>query len=618
MTDLLLINFVLFLPLFVFIISQLFNGKSKSFVGIIFATSCLIGLFLSIWAFANNSSSEPQIFKLPWFSIGKNDFVISLITDRYVYQMLILVNFISLMVGIFSIEYMRKEPAINRYFGFIGFFLFAMNGIILSGNLFQMYFFWELVGFSSYLLIGFWYEKPKAILASKKAFLMNRVGDICFLIGIFLCFQKFGDTEISHLIYSPKLADNGTVVGLLLFGGCMAKSAQFPLHTWLPDAMEGPTPISALIHAATMVAAGIYLIIRIFPVFSPDALTFISVIGCISMVMAAVKAFMQTDIKKVLAYSTISQLGLMVMAVGGAAPNLAFNHLLMHGFFKAGLFLSAGSVIHSIHQANHEIDAQNMYLMGGLRQKLTITFWAYCFCAAAMVGLPLFSGFITKDQIVELWHFKSGIFNNIIFSLLLITTLLSAAYMVRQIFLVFFGKTRSVELQNIEIKEDSFLIKMPIIILAFASTFIGASFFGIELGGINFIAFLCTTLTIIGLYLAYFFREKLMHFTNYQSKIDQFYQRFVVNFFVKISNKISKFDALIFDGFTKLASGSTVFISNIVKWFDESIIDGLVSFMAWLMNRFGKSFNKLQSGQFQWYISAMVLILIILFMVVKV
>lgn len=612
MADINLILLILILPLIAFATIPLFKNKFKDLSGVSFCTICLISLILSIISYKNNLYLPQKSFTFPWFTIGEKPISVSFLLDNYTYKMLVLVNCISLLVGLFSIEYMRNDTAKNRYFGFIGLFLFSMIGIIISGNLFQMYFFWELVGFSSYLLIGFWFTKPKAIDASKKAFLMNRIGDICFLIGIFMCFQQYGTVEILSFLNSNKI-ENQTLIGLLLFGGCVAKSAQFPLYTWLPDAMEGPTPVSALIHAATMVAAGIYLIIRVFSIFTPQALIIISLIGSVSMLMGGVKAIFQSDIKKVLAYSTISQLGLMVLAVGASAPNLAFNHLIFHGFFKAGLFLSAGSVIHAIHHAQPKIDAQNMNLMGGLKKNLPLTFIAYSICAAAMIGMPFFSGFISKDLIIEGWAEKSGFFSQIIFSSLLISSLLSAIYMGRQAWLIFMGENRSADLEQIKIKESVIWIKVPLLFLATCSTFLIAPVFGVEIPNINFIAILSTIIAISGLISVYFFRQKLIFSGEYSSNIDALYDKIFVKSSLFFARKISWFDKYIFDGFTKLITYITVELGIIIKWFDENIVDGMVNLAAKLTNRIGKNFTKMQSGQFQWYISAMVILLILIF-----
>jgi NADH-quinone oxidoreductase subunit L len=612
MADINLILLILVLPLIAFATIPLFKNKFKDWSGILFCTICLFTLILSVFSYKNNINFPQKSISFAWFNIGEKPISVSFLLDNYTYKMLILVNCISLLVGLFSIEYMRKDAAKNRYFGFIGLFLFSMIGIIISGNLFQMYFFWELVGFSSYLLIGFWFTKPEAIEASKKAFLMNRIGDICFLIGIFLCFQQYGNVEINSFLSTNK-SENQTLIGLLLFSGCIAKSAQFPLHTWLPDAMEGPTPVSALIHAATMVAAGIYLIIRVFPVFTPHALMVISVIGCVSLLMGGAKAIFQSDIKKVLAYSTISQLGLMVLAVGASAPALAFNHLIFHAFFKAGLFLSAGSVIHAIHHAQPKLDAQNMNLMGGLRTKLPLTFSAYSICAAAMIGLPFFSGFISKDSIIEAWAHKPGFFNQIIFISLLISSLLSAIYMGRQALLVFMGENRSADLEQVVIKENAIWIKLPLLFLAICSTFLIAPIYAVSLPTINFIAILSTIIAISGLILVYIFRQKLIFSGEYSSKIDAFYDKIIAKSNLIFAGKISWFDQYILDGFINLVTYITVELAVIIKWCDENIVDGMVNLAAKLTNRIGKNFTKMQSGQFQWYISAMVILLILIF-----
>jgi NADH-quinone oxidoreductase subunit L len=488
-----------------------------------------------------------------------------------------------------------------------------MIGILLSGNLFQMYFFWELVGFSSYLLIGFWYTKKEAIEASKKAFIMNRFGDICLLIGIFMVLEQQGNVDILTLAKFSE-TQKSTLLGLLLFGGCIAKSAQFPLHTWLPDAMEGPTPVSALIHAATMVAAGIYLIIRVSPVFNPEALQIITIIGCISMLMAGSKAILQSDIKKVLAYSTISQLGLMVVAVGGGAPNLAFNHLITHAFFKAGLFLCAGTVIYSIHHTKPKIDAQNMYLMGGLRKEMPITFICFVLCTCSMIGLPFFSGFVTKDSIIELWHEKEAFGAKIVFISLLISSVLSAFYMGRQLFLVFINEKQEDDKVRITEKHNSIFIKLPIIILAVLSTFLILLILKLEVFHFNLIALINTILVLSGLYLVYFFRKKISNPVKYHSIIDQFYDTVIAKNTIKISTNISNFDTNIFDGATKLATNCSLIVANIIDWFDVNLIDGLVNFTAKLSNKIGSSFTKIQSGQFQWYISAIIVLLLIVFL----
>ncbi|NMB80949.1 MAG: NADH-quinone oxidoreductase subunit L, partial [Ignavibacteria bacterium] len=314
--------------------------------------------------------------------------------DNVTVIMLFVVNLISMLVHIFSIEYMHGDQRYTRYFANLGLFTFSMLGIVLTHNLLMMYIFWELVGLSSYLLIGHWYEKKSAADAAKKAFIVNRIGDIGMFIGILILFTHYKtftfDTIFSQ-ISQGNIPFNSeawlTAAGILVFMGAVGKSAQFPLHVWLPDAMEGPTPVSALIHAATMVAAGVYLVTRIFVMLTADAMLVIAVVGAFTSLVAATIALTQNDIKKVLAYSTVSQLGYMIMSLGVGAYVFAFFHLVTHAFFKACLFLGSGSVIHAMH---HEQDIRNM---GGLRKKLPLTYATFLISTIAISGIPLTSGF---------------------------------------------------------------------------------------------------------------------------------------------------------------------------------------------------------------------------------
>ncbi len=613
MPDINLLSYILLFPLISFIICQILGRKFQNISGYIFCLFTIITFLLSFLLFKNNQQITSKSLSYSWFSIAKYNFNFSVLLDNYTYKMLLLINFISFLVGLFSIKYMEKDEAKSRYFGFISLFIFAMEGIVISGNLFQMYFFWEMVGFCSYLLIGFWYKKSEAIIAAKKAFIINRIGDICLLFGIFMLFYYQGNSQIESLKLGLKINENQTLIGLLLFGGCVAKSAQFPLHTWLPDAMEGPTPVSALIHAATMVAAGIYLIIRIFPIFTENALMVIAIIGCISMLMGGTKAIFQSDIKKVLAYSTISQLGLMVLAVGGRQPDFAFNHLLTHAFFKAGLFLGAGSVIYAVHKANPIIDAQNMLTMGGFRSKMPITFFAFLSCSAAMIGLPFFTGFITKDLIIETWQHKAGLFANLIFISLLISTLLSAVYMGRQIWLVFLKSPASENATKENLSESPWQIIVPITILAAFSTFIIIPLLEIDWPAINSTAILSTGVALIGLLFVHFQKQKLVTL-KFESKIDKFYHKLFVNNNLYLAEKINYFDIKIFDGITKVITSFSISISKIMSWSDTNLVDGSVSFLVKLTGFIGKRFNKLQSGAIQWYFSAIVILIFVIYL----
>ncbi|MBP9120120.1 MAG: NADH-quinone oxidoreductase subunit L, partial [Ignavibacterium sp.] len=365
---------ILFLPLLGFAVTLLLGKKIKSiYLFEVFLIS--IVLIASIVLAFNKLSyfiDDKIVSELEWFRLS-DSLVIKLgfLLDNITVLMLFVVALISALVHYFSIAYMKGDERYNRYFAYLGIFTFSMNGIVLTNNILMMYIFWELVGLSSYLLIGFWFEKKSAADAGKKAFLVNRIGDIGMFAGIlilFLTYNTFSFDTIFQAIGTGKLPFNSdfwlSVTGILLFMGAIGKSAQFPLHVWLPDAMEGPTPVSALIHAATMVAAGVYLTIRIFGLLTADAMMFIAVIGMLSAFIPATIALTQNDIKKVLAYSTVSQLGYMVMALGVGAYKFAFFHLVTHAFFKACLFLGSGSVIHAMH---HEQDIRNM---GGLKKKL--------------------------------------------------------------------------------------------------------------------------------------------------------------------------------------------------------------------------------------------------------
>lgn len=351
-----------------------------------------------------------------WLVTGDTRFEIGFLIDQLSALMMVIVSLVSLMVHVYTIGYMHDDPGYQRFFSYISLFTFSMMMLVMSNNFLQLFFGWEAVGLVSYLLIGFWYTRPTAIYANMKAFLVNRVGDFGFLLGIAMVLFYFGTLDYATVFaHAPDIVEKKielipgldwlviTVICILLFIGAMGKSAQFPLHVWLPDSMEGPTPISALIHAATMVTAGIFMVARMSPLFelSDAALSTILVIGGITTLFMALIAVVQTDIKRVVAYSTLSQLGYMTVALGASAYSAAVFHLMTHAFFKAVLFLGAGSVIIAMH---HE---QNMLKMGGLKQYMPITYWTMFIAALASAGVPGFSGFFSKDAIIEAVHYAN-------------------------------------------------------------------------------------------------------------------------------------------------------------------------------------------------------------------
>ena len=478
---------ILFLPLASFIILIFFGRELPRQGDWVAVGSIVTTFFFALYLFIQMILVyEPDFshgVSFSWIDLGAFKIELGILVDNLTIIMLLIVTLVSSCTHIFSLEYMKGDIRYSRYYAYLGLFTFSMNGIVLADNLISMYMSWELVGVSSYLLIGHWFEKDSAADASKKAFLTNRVGDIGFFIGIMLLYSAIGSfafTPIFDSIATGKtIAGTAlTFAGLGIFMGAIGKSSQFPLHIWLPDAMEGPTPVSALMHAATMVAAGVYMSVRLFPIFTPDALLVIAYIGAITAILAALIAVTQNDIKKVLAYSTVSQLGFMILAVGTGVYTAAFFHLLTHAIFKANLFYCSGSVIHSMHHALHEIhdddtDPQDMRNMGGFKDKMPVTYLSMLVSTLAIAGVPFFSGFLSKDAILagtlsfvdhHPEHWILALFG---FGAAAIT----AFYMFRLIFLTFYGEPKMPKVFE-GIHESPKVMTYPLIILAALSFFI--------------------------------------------------------------------------------------------------------------------------------------------------
>ncbi|MCC8996771.1 MAG: NADH-quinone oxidoreductase subunit L [Nitrosomonas sp.] len=426
-----------------------------------------------------------------WLVTGDTRFEIGFLIDQLSALMMVIVSLVSLMVHVYTIGYMHDDPGYQRFFSYISLFTFSMMMLVMSNNFLQLFFGWEAVGLVSYLLIGFWYTRPTAIYANMKAFLVNRVGDFGFLLGIAMVLFYFGTLDYATVFaHAPDIAEKKielipgldwlviTVICILLFIGAMGKSAQFPLHVWLPDSMEGPTPISALIHAATMVTAGIFMVARMSPLFelSDAALSTILVIGGITTLFMALIAVVQTDIKRVVAYSTLSQLGYMTVALGASAYSAAVFHLMTHAFFKAVLFLGAGSVIIAMH---HE---QNMLKMGGLKQYMPITYWTMFIAALASAGVPGFSGFFSKDAIIEAVHYANVPGAQFAYFCVLSTVFVTALYTFRLIFMTFHGQPRMDSHTKEHLHESPWVVTVPLIVLAVPTVvsgwFIGSIVFG--------------------------------------------------------------------------------------------------------------------------------------------
>ena len=410
-----------------------------------------------------------------WLITGDTRFEVGFLIDQLSATMMIVVSFVSLMVHIYTIGYMHDDPGYQRFFSYISLFTFSMMMLVMSNNFVQLFFGWEAVGLVSYLLIGFWYTRPTAIYANMKAFLVNRVGDFGFLLGIAMILMYFGTLDYASVFaQTSDFAKEEiellpgmswyviSVICILLFIGAMGKSAQFPLHVWLPDSMEGPTPISALIHAATMVTAGIFMVARMSPLFelSETALTTVLVIGGITTLFMALVAVVQNDIKRVVAFSTLSQLGYMTVALGASAYSAAIFHLMTHAFFKAVLFLGAGSVIIAMH---HE---QDMQKMGGLKRYMPITYATMFIAALASAGVPGFSGFFSKDAIIEAVHFSNIPGAGFAYFCVLTTVFVTALYTFRLIFMTFHGQERMDKHTKEHLHESPWVVTVPLIILA--------------------------------------------------------------------------------------------------------------------------------------------------------
>lgn len=457
------------LPLIGFIINGLGNGKlPKSLVSLVGCGTVLVSFLLSIYLFisfdSNSAGYTTEVFN--WIKVGTLSIPFAFQIDQLSLIMLLLVTGVGFIIHVYSAGYMSHDEGFGKFFAFLNLFIFSMLLLVMGANYVMMFIGWEGVGLCSYLLIGFWNKVTPYNNAAKKAFIMNRIGDLGFLLGIFLIFMTYGSVGYAEVFGKaatmPVSSEMITAITLLLFVGAMGKSAQLPLYTWLPDAMAGPTPVSALIHAATMVTAGIYMVLRsnVLYTMAPITLEFVAIIGLATAVFAATIGLFQNDIKKVLAYSTVSQLGYMFLALGVMAYSTSFFHVLTHAFFKALLFLGAGSVIHAMS------GEQDMRSMGGLRKALPITFITMLIGTLAISGIPPFAGFFSKDEILA--HVYEH--NKVMWAFGLLASFMTSFYMFRLMFLTFFGSFRGTEEQRHHLHESPASMTIPLIILAILST----------------------------------------------------------------------------------------------------------------------------------------------------
>ena len=623
-------EFIPFFPLASFLILGLFGHWIKDNAHLVAVPAVVCSWLLSLLVFFDVANGHQASFPLyTWLTSGALDIHIGFSIDRLTAVMLLLVTTVSSLVHIYTIGYMRGDPGYARFFSYIALFTFSMLMLVMADNLLQLFIFWEAVGLCSYLLIGHWYEKPSACAAATKAFIVNRVGDFGFMLGLLLVWYSFGSLDY-HEVFARAHESAGDVINVLrpfggtwdvsvltlicvlLFTGAVGKSAQVPLHVWLPDAMEGPTPISALIHAATMVTAGVFMVARLAPLYnlSSTAMTIVAITGGVTMLVGATIALTQTDIKRVVAYSTVSQLGYMVMACGLGAYASGMYHLLTHGAFKALLFLGCGSVIIALH---HE---QDMRRMGGLKNKLPVTYWTFVVGSLALAGFPLTSGFFSKDDLlISAW--SAGPLGQILTVLGLVTALMTAFYSFRLVFVTFWGPSHVDPHHAKHVHEPSKTMTVPLIVLAVLSIVTGylgipeflGPMFDTNAGhatheggaaiGIMAVATAMGLLGIAGAYYVYVLNPALP---------DRFAQRWQSLYRASLNKWY------VDEAYDRMIVRPTFFAATeLWKRIDVSVVDGAVNGVARAIAWGGWLLRLTQSGQTQHYALGMALGVVILF-----
>ena len=609
---------IVLIPLIFFVLIGFFGNRFKPVVsGIVGTSGLFISMALSFYTAYQYFFVVPKVgdtfqkiigYNAVWLRFTEKLHIdLGVLLDPISVMMLIVITTVSFMVHLYSIGYMKGEKGFERYFSFLSLFSFSMLGLVIATNIFQMYIFWELVGVSSYLLIGFYYTKDSAVAASKKAFVVTRFADLGFLIGILILSFTTGTFDFMTLTdpHGTAITQGSGIIFLglstmtwsmiFVFMGGAGKSAMFPLHIWLPDAMEGPTPVSALIHAATMVVAGVYLVARMFPIYhfsAPVALDVVMYVGAFSSIFAAVIACTQFDIKRVLAYSTISQIGMMIFALGvsgygesGLGFMASMFHLFTHAFFKSLLFLGAGAIIHAVH-------SNYMNEMGGLRKHLPITHITFLIACLAIAGIPPLSGFFSKDEILAASHEK----NMVIYILGMIISALTAFYMFRLYFSIFWGKQQEYHHTPHEAPK---VMTIPLMLLSLGAIFTGFLPFAslVTSDGKPLmthiepaVAIPAVLVCLLGALIAMIFYQKE---TNLPEKISKAlggayqaaYRKFYIDeLYLFITKKI------IFDH-----------VSRPIAWFDRHIVDGSMNGISYITNEVSARIKRFQSGQLQQY-----------------
>jgi NADH-quinone oxidoreductase subunit L len=660
------------MPVLAASLSAFAKQRNRRFAAFVAIGSMVFSLLLSLAAFAQTVQSigkgidARQVFNFPWFQLGNEWLKLGWVLDPLAAVMLVMVTFVGLLIFIYSVGYMAHDENFTRFFCFLSLFAGAMLGLIIANSLLLLFICWEIVGLTSYLLIGFWYHKPSAAAAAKKAFITTRIGDLAFLLGMLwlysetgtLLFYNGGAGCLEQSALAALLAQTtsmglavSTGIGLLIFCGAVGKSGQVPLHVWLPDAMEGPTPVSALIHAATMVAAGVFLIARVFPLMSvhsgndsafssTTALTVVTWVGAITAIFAATIAVAQDDIKRILAYSTVSQLGYMMMGLGVGGVAVGMFHLITHAFFKALLFMGAGSVIHGCHEE------QNIHRMGGLRKLMPITFATYAIGMLALCGFPFLSGFWSKDAILHAASIWSV--SRVPFYLGTLGALLTAFYMTRQVYYVFFGKPRETEVSGrahppkvtTTAHESPAVMTTPLAILAALSMLLGflgtpawpwfASFLegqqakldfgGFSENGVLAVMLSSTIVLCVGLGFGWWFygrkpiesaeapdtlerlQSQIFNVLRNAFFVDNLYKATIIRFNAWCGRAADWLDRWIWGGAVKLVTNLVLGLSHLDRSVDAIVVNPGFDQGCRGVSRGGKILSRIQNGSQQNYL----------------
>lgn len=631
------ISYLIFLmPLLVFAVNGLFLGRKSDKAASAFAVTgngiaMVSALILAVHYFGSGFAPQKAVlFQFPFLSFAEEFAAkIGLLVDPLSVMMLVVVTAISFLVNIYSIGYMKGDRSTGRFFALLSLFSFSMLGLVAATNLFQMFIFWELVGVSSYLLIGFWYHKPSAVSASKQAFILTRFADSFFLLGIVIVsyivqsFDFFTLNNLTLSAFKKETIDLGIMVvskadalilgSILIFTGGWGKSAMFPMHIWLPNAMEGPTPVSSIIHSATMVVAGVYLVARLFPFFAAcgDTLNLILVVGAFTMVFAAVIACTQKDIKRILAYSTLSQLGYMMFSLGACKLGDAVIttgwtastfHIFTHAFFKCALFLIAGSLIHQVH--TNDLDA-----MGGLRKKMPLTYWSCLICVLAIAGIPPFSGFFSKDEII-LAAFQGH--HYAVFGLAILTSGLTTFYMFRLFFLAFHGAPRCKSVEQGHVHED-FFMTLPIVILAVPALLSGILGKGIfehyfvpgklrvpqmmMLPHAEWIPYVAVAVAAIAFLIAW------VLYASPKAKIQRALDESNRSAIYKVVYHKFYFDEMYYAVVRQFVIGG---IARVARFIQDYIIEGILAFCVWFIHKLGDLVRYAQGGNLSFYLGTLI------------